>query len=467
MKNLKLIATLVVTSLFIWACCDCETETKEPENKVSIPPGLITKIKESPLCIQDSKSDQNNTKSCIVRDEIIVMYSDDVYQNETYKQKLRNLNGVDTNYEKCSCGDERLERWRYNLNDDEMINVEKLITELPDETGEKGLKGDNELVIALPRGEEFSSFQPQDIQINTKFINTDDNKGVNIAIIDTGIDYGYIDFSQKNGPKLYNSSSSNCGTSSISSGWNFITKNNNVTEYSTGNGVGQGHGTYVTKTIIDQLQNSKTTVNILPIKAFDSDGKSSYWNILCSMNYINSFDDIHIVNTSFGFKKYNPSLNTSILEELIQNLKGKSLIIASAGNENKDTDKINNEHYPSGFKLNNIIGVGGYQGTPVIDGDIVNGVDLYSSNYGKESIDIVAPYDLQLKFPNIPADVNLQGTSFSAPFIGGKLLNFYLENFSNYDPIKIRNAYLNSIELKAPKLDGKIAKSRIEIEETP
>lgn len=454
MKNLKLIAFLAATSLFIWACCEGETTDDNPKTPYE-PKQVIVPIPESVCVVDKDGKCPANCDDCIVRDNVIIMYKEGL--SDTKKEQIRNQNGV-TNYEKCSCGDDRLELWKFQLNDGETINVEHLIANIKgqDDSGDV-LNGDNNFGIEVPRIDATAIYADQQPFIKDYI----GNNAINIAIIDTGIDYGALSFKDASPLRLYNSSSVNCDTSLGYSGWNFIDKNADVRIFNNFADA-SSHGVYVTQVIADRLQKLGKKANILPVKAFDGEGKSSYWNILCALNYVNSFNDIHLVNTSFGFKTFNnPSIkDVTILEALTREMETKSLIIASAGNENENNDILEFFHYPSNNTSKNIIAVAGYEGKPVVKPtDITEITKANRSNYGVSTVDIAGPFHLDLKFNN-GQQTSVYGTSFSAPFVLGSIIEKI--DVNNFNPVTLKADFLNNART-ASGLSGYVKDNKVVI----
>lgn len=241
---------------------------------------------------------------------------------------------------------------------------------------------------------------------------------VNIAIIDTGLnlndmkEFGKYLYPTKD---LVSGCEENLTESSAESGWNFVHNNADVWD-------NHGHGTYVARIIARRLKESTVPFRILPIKAFDLRGKAKYMDMICALNYIKKVNDtakepIHIVNASFGYGfagmdlhdtlKSN-YLNNSIFKSLIEELAGKSLITASAGNSYQTIDVMDSVNLPASFISENIIGVGGYGGSE-------NALKS-AGNYGPVSLDVSANYNYTLKkrgFLFFSHTDYLQGSSFS------------------------------------------------------
>eukprot|EP00922_Rhytidocystis_sp_ex-Travisia-forbesii_P010042 GHVS01014729.1.p1 GENE.GHVS01014729.1~~GHVS01014729.1.p1 ORF type:complete len:703 (+),score=99.56 GHVS01014729.1:264-2111(+) len=110
------------------------------------------------------------------------------------------------------------------------------------------------------------------------------------------------------------------------------------------------------------------------------------------------------------------------------------LFVCSAGNNNLDTDLTINDHTPSIYKLHNIIAVG------AIDS---RGDKARFSNYGKNSVDVVAP---GVKIRTVERGGNyatVSGTSFAAPAATG-VAALVWSAFPNLSFIQVKQALVDS-----------------------
>ncbi len=124
-----------------------------------------------------------------------------------------------------------------------------------------------------------------------------------------------------------------------------------------------------------------------------------------------------VINMSFG-KRF--SMYKDWVDDAIKYAENKDvLIVKSAGNDQFNTDILENTKYPNDYNnglefSNNYITVGGTSYG-------LNEKLLYNrSNYGKETVDIFAPgYGLIGLRPNNNVSTNLKGTSFSTSIVSG------------------------------------------------
>ncbi|MGI9551324.1 MAG: S8 family serine peptidase [Aurantibacter sp.] len=341
-------------------------------------------------------------------DKLVISF--DPSLNDAERQAIRDEFFV-TVTESCNCGDTNIERWTI---DTTMLDIEGAVSKLKSGSGGSNVEGDQEFDVILPRvvgnfagandfdqtgGEEIVDFVP-------------DGSEVNIAILDTGLDYLHYDLSAD--PYLYEVNASCFPTFS---GWNFISQSNDVLDR-------HGHGTYVTGLTTAVLDEFGVGYNILPLKVFDGNGQGSFWNVMCALGYVRDIQqnggNINIVNASFGGAMEQEILQDQVvLSEILEDLKDLGvLVVTSAGNKGVDTDDAVTGHFISGNKADNIFAVGGYD-------DATGTVEVHSeSNYGMESIDIAVPfggYAIELNTDN-PGEIvraMLSGTSYSAAYMSG------------------------------------------------
>lgn len=164
-----------------------------------------------------------------------------------------------------------------------------------------------------------------------------------------------------------------------------------------------GHGTHVAgiiKSVFPQ-------VKILALKYYDQNasGQDNLSSTIKALRYAVD-SNVDIINYSGG----GPEPAREELEILKEAERKGILVIAAAGNEESNIDKINNAYYPASYGLKNIVTVTAHDKklTP-----------LPSSNYGKKSVDLSAPgHRIKSALPNGRAGY-LTGTSQATAFASG------------------------------------------------
>lgn len=370
---------------------------------------------------------------------IIVRFEDGV--SEEKRISTRKKYKV-TQFKTCSCGDKNLELWGLNTND--LVAAEDAVRGLKEQEKPRGEgEGGYQFTFPFPNAKNFRPLGydfPGDICISGQ----DDTK-VNIAVLDTGIDYRYFN----DGPFLYNTSG--LGDCPGYIGWNFRGEGSyNVFD-------DHGHGTYVTKIITETLKAKGIGYRILPLKVLDNEGKGSFWNLLCALSYLQKIQkegaNIQLVNASWGgtmAKKYFE--DSDLFNTMVKELEKDMLVVTSAGNEGVDTDLGNLRHFSSSYTAKNILAVGGhYKDT---DGKL----KVHPrSNYGTKSIDLAAPYKIDVA--GLPNAI-LEGTSFSTAYVTALAAEFYKNYDGNPNPSDIKDKLLVSAGMKPNLVDEKIAGKR-------
>lgn len=407
--------------------------------------------------IMDKKSTKHPLAPEIVPDQIVIQFKKKGLE-EYQKEKIRG--DVQNKYffrikkiEKCDCDDDRIELWTMDISNEYFIGIEDLVSELStDDDGEEDLNGDYQFSITIENVDKKVAGKDI-IEITERVLPKNAGDRVNIAIIDTGIDYDYFST-----PFLYNSSgdNSNCYSNEIS-GWDFVNNDNDPRD-------DHAHGTLVYEIIREILTEKKINHQILPVKAFDKDGKSDYFKLSCAFKYIASKQKPFLVNCSFGF--YNLK-NQNIIENIIRDNSDKLLVMASAGNEGVDTDATGNEHFPSSYTAGNILTVGGYTGdfyfSPQAGSRYVSGFDVApESNFGNNSIDVVSLFKHEMILKATDSShvlkATVKGTSFACPIVTARAARVYAKN--PMVPTSLRYSVLETCH-KNTSLRNKIRNSTI------
>lgn len=343
----------------------------------------------------------------IVHNQIVIKFNNPLL-NSISKQAIRDTIQNDYHFiikdiDVCDCDPNGPELWTIDTTDILFIGVEGVVDGIDSDTGEKGVEGDLQFYITIQQP-PLSGLYPSSMK--TKIMPNNSEDITNIAILDTGIDYSHF-----SGQFLYNTHNTQNGFSDIS-GWDFVNHDKDILD-------DNGHGSLVAKIITSELDTNNIPFSILAVKAFNKAGKATYFDVVCGINYISKLPDIDIVNMSFGWYTLNEE---SILKSIMKSMEDNTLIIASAGNEGVNTDDEENAHFPSGYRLDNMITVGGYELRTISPNtlglrvsEILNDLIIERSNFGVENIDLVAPFDgYDLVFNS--HRIHPKGTSFSAAY---------------------------------------------------
>ncbi|MDA1764034.1 S8 family serine peptidase [Bacillus thuringiensis] len=282
-------------------------------------------------------------------------------------------------------------------------------------------------------------------------------KNVNIALVDSGVDYNH--------PELKNSIKYLEGKSYVPSEPDLLDQN--------------GHGTQVAGIIAahDKLKGIVPNITITPYKVIGKKDGESVWTIQAIIDAANNGADV--INLSLGtYKAINLDDENAIIkayERAIQYAKEKnSIVVASAGNEGINLDKPFEKVDDEKGVLYKIHVPGGLSNVLTVSGTDKNDEFVNYSNFGPE-VDFSAPsgsygtiIDNQFKFDpsyligttyptyleptmldaqlNTPKGYTLNlGTSLSAPSVSGTLgaiISRYYELHSTKPSADITIKYL-------------------------
>ncbi|WP_209405210.1 S8 family serine peptidase [Pseudozobellia sp. WGM2] len=376
-------------------------------------------------------------------------YSDE--EAAAIKEELIELFG--DNIQTCSC-DEDIILWTIpdSLDLNGVIAIAK-------SKGNQGLDGDKNYIIDSYREIFNRGIVPSKVEEPT-FIQDDTDIPV-IAILDSGLDLNQIGIDNL---QLMETTTINnnikCVVQSDSDqqsnfGWNFAEGNADMSVDAT------AHGTNVLKTFVDNLQGTPLDrFQVLPLKIFDDQGKSSYWKVVCAFSYLNQLAemgyDIALINTSFGGQLPNFTIDEDLLtlKSYIESLE-KSLIVSSAGNDMSNID--NTPHFPASYNSDiwftdpplNMMVVAGHNAEKTVQ--LFNGTGV-GSNYGNQSVDLAGRWHLTIletgeMFGSPASGLELSGTSFSTPFIGAHLFKHYLDKNRTEKGADLKNSFILDYDL--------------------
>jgi len=171
--------------------------------------------------------------------------------------------------------------------------------------------------------------------------NTKKTNPVTVALLDTGVDSTKFDMT------YVGDFPQSCPGFTGRRGWNFIANNSNIFDDHPAL-----HGTKVACFVLNQVlqyqalsASTAGAVNILPVKVFDTGGKTTMFKLLCGVAYAAS-SGARIINASFGFYEYTDTAFTRNAAGLMLNylkhylLDKNILMVAAAGNANHTDDSL-------------------------------------------------------------------------------------------------------------------------------
>ncbi len=241
-----------------------------------------------------------------------------------------------------------------------------------------------------------------------------DFSGVEVAVVDTGVDLDHPDLYVVGGEDIVGESA---GTDN-------------------GGEDGHGHGTHVAGTIGAIADGSGVAgvapgVGIHGVRVLDDDGSGTYGDIIAGLEYVLTQPSIGVVNMSLGGAG-DPSSNT-MFEDAIQALLDAGVVVViAAGNSEADTAGF----IPAGYDLGIVVSAYDAYG-----GD--NGF-AYFSNYG-DAVDITAPgVTITSTYPDDDYAA-LSGTSMACPHVAGAAAAYLAAN-PGLTPAEVRSDMLSTAE---------------------
>lgn len=401
----------IVVLFLVWACDSDSGSSGNPPTPQN-PGAFEAELVGNQMVIRWRNLSLNNEGRKAVRDSIANQHHFDILK-----------------VDQCDCENTNLELWTLDTTDGAFIGIEGTLAQM-DKSGESDVEGDVQFTFMVDSAGPFSNGSRKYNQL----VGNASGDVVRIAVVDTGIEYDFL-----SNPVLYDNRNNSC--QGQISGW----------DYNEGDGDPRddhGHGTVVTQLIMDELDQKQVPYEIIPVRAFDEEGRGSYFDVLCSMNFISRYSAVKLVNFSFGWRgmEQNTIMNT-LMDEMSQSV----LFIASAGNEGIDTDLDEQAHFPSGYPAENLLSVAGYSGTPLKnDADhTVKEIQLHDqSNFGSLSIDLAAPFDdfivnLNTYDQSRQYRENPAGTSYSSAFVTAKAAHMLFQR-PNLTPIALKNEVIAS-----------------------
>ncbi|MBY0472187.1 S8 family serine peptidase [bacterium] len=225
-------------------------------------------------------------------------------------------------------------------------------------------------------------------------------------------------------------------------GWNFVVNQANPADL-------HGHGTHVAGIIgaaVDQkkgVAGVANEVSIMSVKYY-SDANTGLVNLANTVKALNYAIDhgARIINYSGGGPEFAEEEYLAIRRAESKGI----LLVAAAGNEHQDTDKVANYYYPQSYHLSNIISVAAT--------DINNNL-LKSSNWGKKRVDVAAPGENI--YSTLPGGNYgyMTGTSQATAFVTG-VAALLLSQDPSLTPSQIRQLITASAD-KIPQLKEKVS----------
>ncbi|MEL7147532.1 MAG: S8 family serine peptidase, partial [Bacteroidota bacterium] len=287
----------------------------------------------------------NNNNTIISTTQIVVRYKDPNI-TEPQKQAIRAAKQelyqfIITNVETCNCDLKDLELWTIDTSHPNFIGIEDVLKNMENDEDEGDMVGNHQFFFNLTTVETPCTEVKEGI---TSWLAPSNPDEINIAIIDTGIDYNFLPR-----PLLHGSSNDQTCIDEIT-GWDFVNNDNDPMD-------DHYHGTLVSQVVIKSMDAHNVPFQLIPLKAFNDKGRGDYFNVACAIRYILEKGDVDIVNMSFGWDEVRYA---SIMKQMMDEMSESTLFVASAGNNGRNTDHQGDGHFPSSYESSNMLTVAGY-----------------------------------------------------------------------------------------------------------
>jgi thermitase len=254
---------------------------------------------------------------------------------------------------------------------------------------------------------------------------------INIAVIDTGIDYFHPDLKNQ---MWINQKEAN-GVSGVDDDGNG--QIDDIYGYDFANGDSDplddhGHGTHVAGTIGAShndfgVKGVMGNVSLMAIKYMPNNGPGVTENAIRCIDYALKMG-AQIINASWGGGTYDPLLLDAIKSA---NVKGVMFVTAAG---NKSTNNDLKPHYPSDYDSPNIISVAATDASDAL---------TMQSNFGAGSVDVAAPgADIYSTLPDSKYGI-MNGTSSSTAFVTGAL-GLLLSREKNLSVVEIKSRLIST-----------------------
>lgn len=330
-----------------------------------------------------------------------------VLENIAHDNKI-SIDSITVNH--CSCSEEDVVLLSYQ--DNVTGNLEPRSANMGDQDGDedayhKNIEGisysHNYFHAPLPHHLNALGQHPKDFEhpdtIIGKMHHKAQEKRLIVAILDSGLDFDHPDLRLDANFALWQAPKGSCYVL----GHDFVNK----LQYAVDD---FGHGTQVTGVILNQLEQSNTPIDIMPLKISDEHGVVKLFDLYCAMNFAVNHG-AKIVNISAGWYGQPNGIIKSVIQD-----HPDVLFICSAGNDGINTDSEDSSHYPSGFSdLPNVISVAAMN-------ELKDNLAEFS-NFGKNTVAIAAPGEnITTMTPSEGQEskhttTEVSGTSFSAPYV--------------------------------------------------
>jgi len=279
-----------------------------------------------------------------------------------------------------------------------------------------------------------------DISAIKAWVKTKGNDDVVVAVLDSGVDYTHLDLRSNmwhRPDSLPAYTDDELGSFNDENGFNAT---DNIADPMDDN----GHGTHCAGVIGAEADNDEGIaginwkVQIMPLKFLGRGGFGTTKDAIEAINYAidrkRNGVNVAVINASWGSTSYSKALEDAIRAAGEQGI----LFVAAAGNNGTNNDR--SPHYPSNYKLPNVISVAALDNNDALTS---------FSNFGAKTVHIAAP-GKDILSTWLGGDYrDASGTSMATPQVAG-VAALILANEPKLSVEKLRARILKSVD----KLDG-------------
>ena len=287
--------------------------------------------------------------------------------------------------------------------------------------------------------------QGADISALGAWATTTGSDKVVVAVLDSGVDYTHPDLEHniwKRPENIKEYRDKNLGEIDDIHGYNALDNDGDPMDQN-------GHGTHCAGIIGAEGGNNEGitgvnwTVQIMPLKFMDASGSGTTKDAIEAINYVidrrKAGVNVRVISASWGSTQ-----RSQALEDVIKKAyEAGILFVAASGNSSVDTDR--SPHYPSSYKVGNVVSVAAL--------DRNDNLTSFS-NYGLKSVHIGAPgKDILSTYLNHEFKES-SGTSMATPVVAG-VAALVLSKNPQMSVDELRKHLLESVD-KLPALKTKV-----------
>jgi subtilisin family serine protease len=292
-------------------------------------------------------------------------------------------------------------------------------------------KGDNE-----PAGSRGGSANSGVAGIDINAINawkiTKGSKKVKIAVIDTGIDYNHPDLKSN----IWTNQAEADGRAGVDDDGNGYIDDIHGYDFANNDGDpmdGNGHGTHCAGTIAAEHDNNigvagvMANATLVGIKFLTDEGSGDTASAIKAVDYATKLN-VDIMSNSWGGGGHSKAL-----KEAIERARDAGIVFTAAAGNSATNNNIE-PHYPSNYKVDNVISVAANN---------YNNKLAFFSCYGSKTVHVSAPgRNILSTVPNNSYDV-FSGTSMATPHVSG-VIGLYIAEHGRRNVKQIRNELMRS-----------------------